>query len=115
MGEAKGIGVYKLPEIRVNHSEEVLKNKTKNPEGSSGKGDHGQEQQRHACVDVFVCFLFFLFLGNCRGKVSCVSGGRDRLVGTDGGRGERRDTPNLTSVVKVRELFWFVFTQGHAE
>lgn len=27
----------------------------------------------------------------------------------------RRDMPNLTSVVKVRELFLFGFTQGHAE
>lgn len=51
-GEAKGIGVYKLPEIRVSQSEEVRKNKTKNPEGSSRKGGFGQEQHKHACVDV---------------------------------------------------------------
>lgn len=54
--EAKGIGVYKLPEIRVSQSEEVRKNKTKNPEGSSGRGDCGQEQEP-ACVDVIFIFL----------------------------------------------------------
>lgn len=54
----------------------------------------------------------FIFLSNCRGRWA---GWRARGVETDSGQGERRDMPNLTSLVKVRELFWFVFTQGQAE
>lgn len=105
MGSQRELRVYKSPEIRANQSEDVSKNKK--TRGVFRKGWLRSELQRPVWGDVL-----FIFLSNCRGRWA---GWRARGVETDSGQGERRDSPNLMSWVKVRELFWFVFTQGQAE